>query len=444
MFFSATYLTRILCALLLWSLVSSLSAAHAAADCRHDAQPYPSHTERHTLIPADVPKPSKGAVFREPVFGSCMLRLTVHDAEPPVGFARNDYSRRQAFNADSSRILISAKDGAWHLYDGSSFKYVAPLKGIAGAAEPQWDATDPDKLFFLPRNGVGMQLFEMRVSSGSVHTIADFSERIKRIWPSAYSVQTRSEGSPSRDMRYWAFQVENNQWEGLGFFVYDKVEDRVIATYDLKQASRPKPDHLSMSPSGQFVVVSWNDGPVVFDRQFRMPRQLAKRGEHSDIAVDENGDDVYISVDYEAPGGPAYMTNLRTGARTNLFDTYVGGIATALHFSGKAFDRPGWAVVSTYRDYAGKLKRLKSLVEREDTIPWLNRKVFLVQLRPNPRIVNVAFHRSLYASYWTEPHASANRDLSKVIFNSNWGTASETDVDAYVVLLGKDWSRSVR
>jgi hypothetical protein len=425
-------------------VICIFSPANAADDCRRDLVAFPLHTQKHTAIPIDMPKPGKGAVFREPSFGTCMVRLTAHGLEPPVGFARGDYSRRQAFNADNTRVLVSVKDGTWHLYDATTFKYLTALPGVAGAAEPQWDFIDPDKLFFLPRNGVGMKLFELTVSTGSIRTIADFNKRINTLWPGAYSIQTRSEGSPSRDMRYWAFQVEDKQWEGLGFFVYDKIDDRIVATYDLKQALRPKPDHLSMSPSGQFVVVSWNDGPTVFDRQFRNPRLLAKRGEHSDIALDENGDDIYVSVDYEASGGPVYMTNLRTGIRTNLFDTYVGGMATAMHFSGKAYNRPGWVLVSTYRDTPGRLKRLTSLLGRDDAIPWLNRKIFLVQLRANPRIINLAFHRSQFAGYWTEPHASANRDLTRIIFNSNWGTTSETDVDTYLMIQSNDWAKSFR
>ncbi|PKM14875.1 MAG: hypothetical protein CVV12_11635, partial [Gammaproteobacteria bacterium HGW-Gammaproteobacteria-2] len=40
-----------------------------------------------------------------------------------------------------------------------------------------------------------------------------------------------------------------------------------------------------------------------------------------------------------------------------------------------------------------------------------------------------------YNGYWTEPHASVNRDFSRVFFTSNWGSGSDTDVDAYMVRL---------
>ncbi|PKM05789.1 MAG: hypothetical protein CVV14_14915, partial [Gammaproteobacteria bacterium HGW-Gammaproteobacteria-4] len=47
----------------------------------------------------------------------------------------------------------------------------------------------------------------------------------------------------------------------------------------------------------------------------------------------------------------------------------------------------------------------------------------------------IAHHHTAYNGYWTEPHASVNRDFSRVFFTSNWGSGSDTDVDAYMVRL---------
>lgn len=75
--------------------------------------------------------------------------------------------------------------------------------------------------------------------------------------------------------------------------------------------------------------------------------------------------------------------------------------ATALHVSGKAFARPGW--------------------------------VMAVQLKASPTVYTLAHHRTASNGYWTEPVASVNRDFTRVVFNSNWSSGSDTDVDAYVV-----------
>jgi len=158
---------------------------------------------------------------------------------------------------------------------------------------------------------------------------------------------------------------------------------------------------------------------VAYSRDFSSKRQLLQKSEHSDLAIDANGDDVYVSVDYQSAAGDVFMLNLRTGVRTTLFPTYVAGSATALHVSGKGFNKPGWVLLSTYGDYGGT--------------QWLHKKIFAVQLQASPKILNLGFTRAVENGYWTEPHASVNRDFTKVLFNSNWGVNSATDVDAYMI-----------
>ena len=119
------------------------------------------------------------------------------------------------------------------------------------------------------------------------------------------------------------------------------------------------------------------------------------------------------------------MVNLRTGERTSLFSTYVNGTATAFHVSGKAFGKPGWALVSTYGDYGGSQQ-------------WLHKKIFAVQLTANPKIYQLAHTRAYTDGYWTEPHASVSRDFTKILFTSNWGVATSLDVDAYMIELPVD------
>jgi hypothetical protein len=378
-------------------------------------------------------RPAKGEPVLDAIFGTCVVRVTQHDVEPPRGFARNDYSRRQAFNADGSRILIVDREGGWHLYDGTSLAWVGNLKGVGGDAEPQWHATDPNRLYYVPRNGLGMTLMEIDIRDPRPRVAADFGARLKRLWPRAAAAWTRSEGSPSADLRYWAFQVDDDQWKGVGMFTWDLQTDTIIAHYDFALHAKPRPDHLSMSPSGRYVVVSWDDGPALFDRDLHPLRGLATKGEHSDIALDANGNDVYVSVDYEARGGPVYMTDLKSGKRTLLFDTYVASTATAMHFSGKAFAHPGWVVISTYGEYsnAGRISRWLG----NGGAQWLHGKVMAVELRPGGRIVQLANHHSHYDEYWTEPQASVNRDLTRILFNSNWDKRSKDDVDAYMVVV---------
>ena len=372
----------------------------------------------------DLPRPKKGLPEADPAYGNCVVRVTDHAEEKLARFARHDYSRRQAFNADGSRILIGANDGTWHLYDGNTLEYVERLSKPAGDAELQWHPTDPDLLYFMPANGLGMMLYELNVKSGSVREVADFGDRLKKIWPGAAAAWTKAEGAPSADGRYWCFMVDDAEWHSLGVFAWDMKEDRILGKMDTKG---DRPDHVSMSPGGKRCVVSGDTegvGTRAWTLDFKKYTQLHHKSEHSDIAVDGQGRDVYVSIDYQSPDGDVFMTDLETGKRTTLFKTYLDHSATALHFSGRAFKKPGWVLVSTY---AADGKR-----------QWLHEKLMAVSLTPHPQVKGLAYHHGAYNGYWTEPQATVNPDFTRVLFNSNWGSRSDTDIDNYMVVLPKD------
>lgn len=395
-----------------------------------------SGTTAHNEAYPTVTKPDRGVSMLDETFGTCRIRAADHQADGLATFARNDYSRRQAFNADSTRYLIYASNGSWHLYDAATYTRVGLLSQLAGDAEPQWHPTDPNLLYYIPRNGLGMTLNELNVSTGVSTVVADLGDRLTSRWPTAARAWTRSEGSPSADARYWAFMVEDESFNTLGFITYDLQSDQIIAHLDI--GSYQRPDHLSMTPSGKFVVVSWYGntsaapGATVFNRDFTNPRLVNPSnpiGEHSDIALDADGNDVFVSVDVSggAATGDVYMVTITdsTLARINLFNIWPGdGSSTAVHISGKSFSRPGWALISTYGERTPK--------------NWTHRKVLAVELKANPAIYHLAHtHRVYYAAYATETQGTVNRNFTKILFNSNWDVSSD-DVDAYMLELPGD------
>lgn len=366
-------------------------------------------------------KPNKGVHFADPVFGTCVVRATDHAVEPPSGFARNDYSRREPFNADDSRFLVYALDGYWHVYATDTLAHVSRLHGPASDAEIQWHPSDPDLLFYTPTYG-GLFVHELNVVSGQSRTVADFRGRLP--WPEAERVWTRSEGSPSADGRYWGFQVDGPDWSPLGLVVWDKDTDTIVGTWDFASHGVGRPDHVSMSPSGDFIVASWDGnayGTTAFSRDFSQQVKLHHKSEHSDLARLPNGNDAYVAVDYQSNGGDVFFVDVHTGVRTVLFQAYTTRLGPAFHFSGKAFDRPGWVLVSDYASYGGG-----------DTP---SRKIYAVELTASPRILNIAHHHSGNDGYWSEPHAAVNRDFTRILFTSNWDSGNGEDVDAYMVEL---------
>lgn len=360
-------------------------------------------------------KPARGAVLSEPTFGTCMARATDHVADGLQTFARNDYSRREPFNADNSRYLVYSGDGGWYLYDASTLQKIKELPAVSGDAEPQWHPTDPNKLYYLPTNG-GLKVFLLDVTTNTSQVAADFTGKLP--WSGAAHVWTKSEGSPSRDARYWGFMVQNSSYGNLGYIVWDMQLGQLAGSMTSSAAA----DHVSMSPSGRWMTISFDDGTYAYSRDFATKKQLHTTSEHSDIAIAANGDDLYVSIDYGSDAGEIFMVDLDTGVRTALTPTYLNGSATAMHFSGKAFGKPGWVLISTYSNSGSP--------------QWLSEKVFALQLAANPKVYELAFHHSLRGDeYFAEPHAAVSRDFSRILFSSNWDKSGSSDIEAYMLAL---------
>ena len=207
---------------------AALCAAELAA-----MPPLPAGTERRPL--PDNARPPFLSSTIDPIHGSCIVRVTDNAEHPEAPARRNDYSRRQAFNANDTYFLLAASDGHWHLHDATTGRFIRVLNNLNGAtdrlagdAEPQWHPTDPDLLYFLPRDGIGMQIYQLDLRTNQVSVVADMGPQIQQHWPDASVASTRSEGSPSADGRYWCFMaramVDNGSWPMRGVFTWDLQE----------------------------------------------------------------------------------------------------------------------------------------------------------------------------------------------------------------------------
>ena len=388
-------------------------------------------------------KPKKGVRVQEPSFKTCLFRATDHRTEPSSIYLRNDYSRRQAFNANNTYFLTYSNDGSWRLYDANSLKQLRVLTPLAGDAEPQWHPTDPNTLYYVPING-GTKLMKVDVRNNKTSTAVDFRGKLPSWASTAAHIWTRSEGSPSANGRYWGFLVYDNSWNMLGHIVWDLQQQRLVGSRKTSVAA----DNGSISASGRWFITSGSDGVWAWSANFSQKKKIdAYGGVHSDLALSATGKDYFVSADYESDGGDVYFVNLdscpsvaasATSApecpRTVLFSMYPTGAWATMHFSGKAFSKPGWVLISTYDTQTNR-----------GTSPWFKDKIFAMELKASPKVYELAFtHRvapndelgqSGADAYWTEPHATVNRDFTRISFNSNWGNRAGADVDAYMIEL---------
>ena len=418
-------------------------------------KPLALHTAPENPV-VQVPAPptfTQGVAIAAPYYGTPIVRVTKNKEEIAAGrkAIRSDYSRRQAFNADGTRMIMNRKDGYWCLFDADTLQQVGDvLPGFAGDCEPIWHPTDPNIIWYLPMNGVGMKLFEMDIRTRTSKT-TELGPRLKAIWPEAEICWSKSEGSPSIDGRYWCWQVERSNFTMLGVVVYDRVEDKIIG--NLSFDADDKPDHTSMSPSGEYATVSWaykdHLGTRAYTRDLKTRHPAATtdvpyiimhiKSEHSDLALLPNGDDAYVFGDYTPGQGKLAMVNMRTGKRTDLLDMYGGNTATAYHISTRCYKTPGFAVLSTYSEY--KSNPESGNLRNKADMQWFHRKVFVVSLEETPRFWPLAFADSDRlkewgeAGYWAEPQATVNQNLTRILFNSSMNSTDVNDIECYMLAL---------
>jgi hypothetical protein len=168
---------------------------------------------------------------------------------------------------------------------------------------------------------------------------------------------------------------------------------------------------------------------MVYDRDLSNGRSLLRIIGHYDPALDAKGREVIVYQDIDTDW--ISMLDLETGSVTPLWAIDFSHTGIGLHFSGLAYDRPGWAVVSTHDDDAS-------------TYTWMDDQVFAVELKPDGRVVRLAHTHSLVddeqeLDYWAEPHASTDADLTRILFSTDWGRSGTGEVEMFLIELPPDW-----
>jgi hypothetical protein len=403
--------------------------------------PYPPLvTDLEVRQTPDLPEPAARAPFRDPVFGTCLVRVTDRQADlsadDPSAGLKNEYSRAQSFNADGSRILVRSIEANWYLYDAQTLQ---PLGQLPLGVEPRWDASNLNLLYFSEET----RLMAYDVQSGEQSLVHDFAadfpgQPLAAVW-------TRYEGSPSLDGRYWGLMAEDEDWIPVAFVVYDQQTDRIVIR-DMRGVPGVEEDvdHVTISPLGDYFLASFDRycehgqlgddghpcGLMVYDRDLENGQGLLRIVGHYDTALDVRGREVVVYQDIDTDH--VAMLDLATGAVTPLWPIDFSHTPIGLHVSGRAFRRPGWALVSTHDGDPA-------------AYTWMDDQVFAVELEPGGRVVRLAHTHSLVDEtqehdYWAEPHASVNLDFTRVLFTSNWGRSGTGEVEMFLIALPPDWT----
>ncbi|MBI3950263.1 MAG: hypothetical protein HY314_07400 [Acidobacteria bacterium] len=391
-------------------------------------------TNHNPLPQPNIPKPSVGSVFADPVFGTSVVRITDARAIGAAGIVP-DYSKRQAWNADETLMLLRTGDGNTLLFDDATYQFKKVLDGVGGE-DVFWHPTNPSLVLYNPDNVFYSYNVQTDVRT-QLYAFTDYT-----------FANTRGEGNLSRDGRYYAFvgQLYDEVTYEVTFkdlVVFDLMAGQVVSKLALPLALEAF-DWVSISPLGNYVVVDYADdvpgrfhGVEVYDRMMNFLWQKPLGAGHSDLGIDANGDEVLVMDVYDAETNSTFIKKFRLadGRETTLLDLSA---LFDLHISCQNEKHREWCFVSTF-DYVDRLT--------DDSASWLpfEDEVFALKLDGSQQVQRIAHHHSRRYSpttpdsdtsvYIAEPHATVSRNGDRILFGSNWreNVQLESSVDAYVV-----------
>ena len=351
---------------------------------------FPMLTHWAPAVPNTLPNPGYLQTVYDPAYHVNITRIsdpTAFGFPNGSGQLQHQYSKIQAWNADMSKVLI----GFTHVLNADDYSI---YKDIATTGyypmDGRWSNVDPDIRYF----GYGNNLMKINIETNRVEAIHYFPGYEVTIGP--------WEGNISADDRYVV--ITNSAGDKAS--IYDIESDAVLATRAFAGAGI---DWASVTPSGDYVAVSNNQSghTELYDLDFNYLRDLTNDQQHADFAVDADGNEVFVQVI------PLSMTRLDNGETTDLIrDATLCGWEHANpnisgHISGRNFDFPGWAIVSTPTLMCGNGNGCYTATD-----------VFAIKLDDSQTIRHYGHSRasSQYASA-----ATVSPDGQKIIFTTDWG-----------------------
>ncbi|APR79053.1 Hypothetical protein A7982_04400 [Minicystis rosea] len=253
---------------------------------------------KDTSVPtASLPRPALNVPYTDEHYHLTVTRVTeasqVTDRDIPTR-VRHEFSRRPAFNADSTRALEDSSNGWFRLYQVNAegtFTFLKTLS-LADDQEPNWDVTDPNKLSYFQSHAEGLTISTYDVATDQSVVHRDLGSRVKMLFPNATGMWTAGEGRPSDDGKIWCVEVGHTVQPGGNFVAdglisYDMATDEILGHMSVTES----PDHISTSPKGDYCVPSWTLplGTRAYKTDFSSYTQLQDRTENSDLAITKGG-----------------------------------------------------------------------------------------------------------------------------------------------------------
>ncbi len=391
---------------------------------------------REIKAETNMNKPGAGVVYKDPVFGTSITRISNAVQEHLQGLFPQ-YSKRQVWNSDETKMILFTDEGSARLYDGKNYTYIKTLEEVGGE-DVFWHPSDPGLIIFSAENN----LFTYHISTGQKKLIQDF--------PGYTFINTRGEGNLSADGNLYAFVGQYyDEKTGTVYFkklvLYDISKKKIISELTLPKAI-DQFDWVSVSPSGKYIVVDYANsdntryhGVEVYDSTFNFLWQKGLGAGHSDMTWEADGNEFLVMDYYDEQKNVTLIKkiNLRNGNEKDLLEVSA---LFDLHISCRNEAIKEWCLVSTF-NYTGRLTDT-----RQDWLPFEN-EIFFLKTDGSGQVERLAHHHSRRYTpgtpdsdnsiYWAEPHASVSRKGNRIVWGSNWNNNVNKveSVDTYIAEL---------
>lgn len=415
-------------------------------------------TDSLTIAPADVTitigqdatqpatdrtRPEIGEQRNDPAYGSIVTRLTTAEGR----FDRLDTNKRHLSNADGTLLLTHVDDGTdeyINVLDLDTLTSTLRLN-LTEEDEAAWHPTDPFVIRHLSgrnANFGSLQLLETNVQTNEQTVLADLTERVQAIFPTAtHMISTH--GRASVDGQTWAWIIRDDNETEIGAISYDLTTDSIIGSLtdiDPSDDDRDFSPAVSaslansgpgswlstiVSPSGDYIVIEYEEVAIVHDLNFSDYRAIENTGDTADVVALANGGEAYVFTNFNSASedsGFITSVDLQTFERTRLVDLFDDA-NTSVQISGTATNTPGWVVVSTFDCKSGSPE------------PWTCNKVIVIELGGENRVVPLAHTYSCATDSFSIPTASANADLSRIYFTSDSGQCDSEAGEVFEIVV---------
>lgn len=360
-----------------------------------------------------LPRPALHQSVTDPVFKTTITRVSDPSQVPGVTRLRHYYSKADPFNADGSRAVLFASDGATWLYDTLTWKPLKPLRITSSDPEIQWHTRDPHLFYYLDFAGNSPNVRAMMR-----YDIRNDERKVLRDFTEYDTARGQLEGNMDKAGRYYA--LLGTRGKQIEAFVYDVINDKLSKKVEVTE--KLADDWISVSPSGTYVVMMGSDRSRVYDINMNLLHELPEGSfGHADLCLKADGTEVMVfdGADLQLDHNRNInMADLATGKLSSLVRI---GWGSTPHVSCRNLDMPGWALISTQGP--------------DSKYPNHDFEIFWIKLDASNEVRRVAHHHSSPkdGGYFAEQHAVTNRNGTRILFASNWGNGP---IAAYLIQLG--------